>query len=89
MPALEITGVDRTFHVAGKPVPALRDISLAVQEGEFVAIVGGSGCGKSTLLRLILGLDRPDRGEVRVDGQTVRGPGLDRGIVFQIGRAHV
>jgi sulfonate transport system ATP-binding protein len=83
MPALEIAGVDRTFHVAGKPVPALRDISLAVRDGEFVAIVGASGCGKSTLLRLILGLDRPDKGEVRIDGQPVRGPGLDRGIVFQ------
>jgi len=83
VPALEVVGISKTFHVAGKPVPALRDVSLSVQNGEFVAIAGASGCGKSTLLRLILGLDRGDLGHVRIDGMPIRGPGLDRGMVFQ------
>ena len=83
VPALEVVGISKTFHVAGKPVPALRDVSLSVQNGEFVAIAGASGCGKSTLLRLILGLDRGDLGHVRIDGMPIGGPGLDRGMVFQ------
>ena len=82
-PALEIKRVSKVFHIAGRRVEALRDISLSVTEGEFVAIVGASGCGKSTLLRLILGLDTDYDGEIRLDGQRVCKPGLDRGIVFQ------
>jgi sulfonate transport system ATP-binding protein len=82
-PALEIDRVDKTFRIAGRNLQVLRDVSLVMPRGEFVAIVGASGCGKSTLLRLILGLDTDYQGEIRVDGARVRGPGLDRGIVFQ------
>jgi nitrate/nitrite transport system ATP-binding protein len=57
--------------------------SLALEEGEFVAIVGYSGSGKTTLISLIAGLLAPDAGEVVLDGQPVRGPGPERGIVFQ------
>jgi ABC-type nitrate/sulfonate/bicarbonate transport system ATPase subunit len=56
---------------------------LTIAPGEFVSIVGLSGCGKSTLLRLLIGLDREYEGEIRVGGQPVVGPSLDRGIVFQ------
>jgi ABC-type nitrate/sulfonate/bicarbonate transport system ATPase subunit len=58
-------------------------VSFALREGEFVSIIGPSGCGKSTLLNLSAGLDPATGGTVYVDGQTVAGPGLDRGVVFQ------
>ena len=59
------------------------DISFTVRDGEFVSIIGSSGCGKSTLLSIAGGLSESSGGTVSVDGKEVRGPGLDRGIVFQ------
>jgi NitT/TauT family transport system ATP-binding protein len=64
-------------------VSALESISLAVEEHEFVSIVGPSGCGKSTLLYLVGGFLRPTEGEIRLRDRPIRGPGRDRGIVFQ------
>ena len=61
----------------------LEDINFSMQSGEFVTFVGSSGCGKSTLLRLIAGLDQPSQGSINVNGAPVRGPGPDRGMVFQ------
>lgn len=67
----------------GQPVVALTDFELAVRAGEFVCIVGPSGCGKSTFLQLVAGLEEPSAGEVLLDGREVKGPGADRGMVFQ------
>lgn len=67
----------------GETVHALDDISLEVEEGEFVAVVGPSGCGKSTLLNILAGLLPYRQGEVTVDGAKIEGPGPDRGVVFQ------
>jgi NitT/TauT family transport system ATP-binding protein len=67
----------------GKPVLALDDISLTVQNREFVALLGPSGCGKSTLLYLIGGFLPIEKGAILSDGQKIAGPGPDRGIVFQ------
>ena len=62
---------------------ALRDIDLDVERGGFVSVVGPSGCGKTTFLRIVAGLEPASAGEVRIDGRAVRGPGGDRGFVFQ------
>jgi NitT/TauT family transport system ATP-binding protein/sulfonate transport system ATP-binding protein len=64
-------------------VLALDGVSLEVDRGELVAVLGPSGCGKSTLLRLIAGLDAPTRGELRIDGEPITGPGAERGLMFQ------
>ena len=81
---LRIENVSKTFRRKNKPsVEALRDINLAIGEGEFVAIVGASGSGKSTLLRIIDGLLPPSEGQVFVDGDCISCPGRDRAMVFQ------
>lgn len=61
----------------------LDGLTLDVEDGEFLCIIGHSGCGKSTLLRLVAGLDAPSGGEILVDGKRVSGPSTDRSIVFQ------
>ncbi len=80
---LEINHLYKQFPVRDGVLTALKDISLHVETGEFVCVVGASGSGKSTLLRLVAGLDQPTSGEIIVDGQPVIGPGADRGMVFQ------
>lgn len=62
---------------------ALKEVSLQVQDGEFVSFLGPSGCGKTTLLNAIDGLKRVTRGEIRIDGHVVSKPGKDRAMVFQ------
>lgn len=80
---LEIDIIRKDFFVDGKPLQVLEDILFRVDEGEFVSLLGPSGCGKTTLLRLILGLDNSYEGVIKLGGELIRGPGLDRGIVFQ------
>ncbi len=70
MPAIiEVENVEKVYRIGKVDVPALRGVSLAVQRGEFVSIVGPSGSGKSTLFYVLGGLTRADRGRVRIDGE--------------------
>jgi putative ABC transport system ATP-binding protein len=70
-PVVELRKITRVYPVGGGGVAALRGIDLLIRRGEFVALVGPSGCGKSTLLNLVGCLDRPDSGELFIDGQEV------------------
>jgi nitrate/nitrite transport system ATP-binding protein len=79
MPLIEIKGATKRYG----SMEVLKDINLAVEEGEFVVIVGYSGSGKSTLINLISGLVIPDAGEALIEGRRITEPGPDRGLVFQ------
>jgi putative ABC transport system ATP-binding protein len=91
-PAIQLADVSLTLPSLAGPVPILRGIDFSVKRGEAVAVLGPSGAGKSTLLAVIAGLERPDKGQVSVAGQSLEGLGEDAlalvrrrsiGIVFQ------
>ncbi len=80
---LQVEHLHTVFTRDGKSTPVLEDISLEVGEGEFVCLLGPSGCGKSTLLSTMAGFLSPTSGEVKIDGEAVRGPDPRRIFVFQ------
>ena len=80
---LSIDGVSKTFREGVVVAHALDNVTLNVDEGEFVCLVGPSGCGKSTLLNMIAGLEFPDQGSIMSDGRMVTEPGRDRMVMFQ------
>ena len=82
-PMLQISGVGMSFATKRGPFVALRDITLNIERGEFVTLIGHSGCGKSTLLNLVAGLTNPTSGVLLLDDRELKGPGPDRGVVFQ------
>jgi nitrate/nitrite transport system ATP-binding protein len=83
MSFIEIRGLHKSFPTAGGTRHVLRDVSLDVEHGEFVSIVGAMGSGKSTLLSLLAGLTTPDQGTVSIGGEPSRGVRRDAAFVFQ------
>ena len=81
--ALEVTGLTKTFETPRGVITALDGVSFSVHKRELLSVIGPSGCGKSTLVRILAGLETPTSGELRVYGESVSGPGPDRGMVFQ------
>lgn len=73
MPVIEITDIVKSYRRGNQVIRVLENISVSIEEGEFLALMGPSGSGKSTLLNLIAGLDQADSGSVRVDGVEISG----------------
>jgi len=82
---LQARNIVKHFDHNGNSVLALDGINLNVEEGDFICIVGPSGCGKSTFLNIIAGLEKPDSGEILLNGNQVTTSGPDRTMVFQEG----
>jgi iron(III) transport system ATP-binding protein len=85
MTLLEIKHLSKRFHRVG--TPTVNDVNFSLEAGKIVALLGPSGCGKTTTLRLIAGFEQPDAGEIKLEGRTLYGPGMDlppeaRGIGF-------
>lgn len=82
-PLVELRGLRLAYGTGAERMQALDDATLDIAKGEFIAVVGPSGCGKSTLMKLVTGLLPPTSGEIRVHGETVRGPIRGVGMAFQ------
>jgi ABC-type nitrate/sulfonate/bicarbonate transport system ATPase subunit len=81
---INVKGIFKSFpQIDGPEIVVLNNIDLEFKSGEFISLIGPSGCGKSTLLRLVAGLIHPDAGTLDLDGELIRAPGYERGLVFQ------
>lgn len=84
MGSIEISGLTHQYvDTKGQLITAVDSVSLSVSNGRFMSIVGPSGCGKTTLLNVVAGFIPASKGQVRVNGSVINGPGPDRGVVFQ------
>ncbi|NGN42660.1 ABC transporter ATP-binding protein [Mesorhizobium sp. CGMCC 1.15528] len=82
-PYLKLDHIDKSFTRGGTRTEVLKGITLGIDQGEFVSIIGHSGCGKSTLLNLIAGLTKVSAGAVLLEDKEVDSPGPERAVVFQ------
>ncbi len=83
MSYLRIQNVDKSFERGGETSEVLKNVSVDIEQGEVISIIGHSGCGKSTLLNLIAGLTEVTSGGITLEGMEVNGPGPERAVVFQ------
>lgn len=83
MSILELENVSVSFGVGSERIDVLHDVSLQIEQGEFVAVLGFAGTGKTTLVNLLAGLEKPTRGQVLFRGERVESPGPERSVVFQ------
>ncbi|MBI2088683.1 MAG: ABC transporter ATP-binding protein [Deltaproteobacteria bacterium] len=84
VPYIQAKNLNLTFRPKNRdPVTALLGLDLEASQGEFLSLVGPSGCGKSTFLNVLLGLLKPDSGDIRLNGNRITGPGQERAMVFQ------
>ena len=85
MPVIELQNVYKTYNDPKNTIAkvVVKDVSFTVGKNEFVSIVGPSGCGKTTLLNMVAGFEKPLMGRILHNGEEIKGPGLDRGVVFQ------
>ncbi len=83
-PKISFQNVSKSFDLAGQAAfTALQNLDLDIEDGEFITVVGPSGCGKSTAMNIAAGLTPPSSGQVLVDNMPVKGPGPERGVIFQ------
>jgi len=80
---IKVDRVSKTFESDNRKVKAIKEVSVGINEGDFITIVGPSGCGKSTLLKMIAGYFSPTSGNIYLNGETIKGPGRERAVVFQ------
>ncbi len=81
---ISASGIRKVYNSGGaNEVLAIEDLNLDVEKGEFVSLLGPSGCGKSTFLFMVGGFEKPSGGSLTLNGDPIRGPGANRGIVFQ------
>ena len=85
LPVIELQNVYKTYNDPKNTIAkvVVKDVSFTVGKNEFVSIVGPSGCGKTTLLNMVAGFEKPLMGRILHNGEEIKGPGLDRGVVFQ------
>ncbi len=83
LPVIQAIDVDHFYEGQANWNHALDHLNLTVERNEFLCILGPSGCGKSTFLKIVAGLMHPSSGQVLLNGKAIKGPGLDRGMVFQ------
>lgn len=82
-PILSLRGLIKSYTGGAGTTEVLGGIDLDVREGEFIAVLGFSGAGKTTLVSAVAGLIEPDSGQILLRGESIDGPGKDRGLVFQ------